>query len=75
MIPHPKDEPRGGHPLPREELRHWLKVVRRLPEVRMQKIINARRAIQGHLYDDDDIIDWTIEQVCHDIGVNPGEEQ
>lgn len=74
MIPDRADKPLGSSPLPREELRHWLGVAHRLPDVRTQKVMDARQAIRRHVYDDnDDIIDRTIEHLCRVIEAGPGE--
>ena len=66
MLRTPDDSPKRS-PLPREELAHWLEAVRELPDVRMQKVLGAQKAIRHHAYDDENVIDETIERLCLDL--------
>ena len=67
MMLRPEDNSDERTAIPREELIHWLEVVHELPDVRMQKVLRARQAILHHAYDDDDVVDKTIERLCVDL--------
>jgi|GEM_PF-3896797 len=48
-------------------LRHWKALLESLPQVRMEKIRHARHAIEQHQYDDDGIMEVTLDRICSDM--------
>ena len=45
-------------------LQHWKKLIEGLPEVRVDKIERARQAINEHHYDDDGVVEVTLDRIC-----------
>jgi len=75
MMLRPEDDSGESASIPREELTHWLEAVRDLPDVRMQKVLRARHAIQHHTYDDEGVVDETIERLCLDLETAVGDAE
>jgi len=44
-------------------LRHWKELLRQLPEIRLDKVNDARRALAQDQYDDDGVIEVTIDRL------------
>ena len=72
MMLRPEDNSRKSPAIPHEELAHWLEAVRELPDIRRQKVLRARDAIQQHAYDDEKVVDETIERLCPDLETGVG---
>jgi len=51
-------------------LRHWKQLLKELPEVRVDKIQDAKRAIENHQYDDDGVVEVTLERICNEMKPN-----
>lgn len=48
-------------------LRRWKQLLTRLPEVRVDKIEHARNAIETHQYDDDGVVEVTLDRLCSEM--------
>lgn len=48
-------------------LRHWKTLIEELPEVRVDKIERARHAIEEHQYDDDGVVEVTLDRLCSEM--------
>ncbi len=48
-------------------LRHWKKLLKELPDVRVDKINSAKQAIENHQYDDDSVVEVTLERLCSEM--------
>ena len=75
MMLRPEDNSREDSSIPREELAHWLDAIRELPDIRRQKVLRARQAIQQHTYDDEAVVDKTVERLCLDLETAVGDAQ
>jgi len=53
------------------EMNRWRQIVRRFPEVRLEKVLAARRSLLSNEYDyhSEGILSDTIVQVARDIGL------
>ena len=51
----------------RESLPRWLDVVRRLPQVREEKVERVRLALQNRTYENDSVLDKTVERLSRDV--------
>ena len=64
------DNVQMSHGLRREEVEHWLDVARRLPDVRMHKVVSTREAVRRNNYDDNEqILSQTIERISSELGL------
>lgn len=52
-----------------EDIRQWIDGVRRLPAIRVDKVVATRRALRECRFDGEDVLDATICRVCEDLGV------
>jgi len=75
MMLRPEDDSRESAPIPHEEMSRWLEAVRELPDIRTHKVLRARHAIQHDAYDDEAVVDETIERLCHDLETTVGDGQ
>lgn len=48
-------------------LHHWKNLIGELPEVRVEKIQHARQAIKDHHYDDDGVVEVTLDRICSEM--------
>ncbi len=58
---------RGRH----EDLGRWLMDIRRLPQVRSQKIERVRMALQDRTYETEFVLDQTVERMSRDVAWLP----
>ena len=54
-----------------EDLRRWLGVVSRLPQVRSEKIERVRLALQNRTYENEFVLDRTVERLSRDVAWLP----
>ena len=54
---------------PRTTLNHWKEKIRRLPDVRWEKVNRTRELLEIHQYDDERILDETIRRLSEEIDV------
>ena len=52
-----------------EDLQRWKEMVRRLPAVRVEKVVMMRAALRSNSYDDEHILGHTVAQLGNDIGI------
>jgi len=52
-----------------EDLHRWKEMVRRLPAVRVEKVVMMRAALRSNSYDDEHILGHTVAQLGNDIGI------
>ena len=50
-----------------EELGRWLMDVRRLPRVRTGKVERVRAALDNHTYENEFVLDQTVERLSRDV--------
>lgn len=50
------------------EVEHWIKQVRDLPDLRLDKVLASRTAIRHDQYDDDAVLDATVERLYGELG-------
>jgi len=67
----PDRDPRAGAPFSPEELEHWRRRIAALPEVRIARIIRARRAIIDREYEGDRPIDAVVDALSADLADLP----
>jgi len=46
----------------------WLRMVRELPEIRVDKVRETREAIAAHNLEDDSVLDAAIDRLSRDLG-------
>ncbi len=50
-------------------LRHWHRLFRRLPAVRMDKVLATRDALRRRCYENEEALDTTVRRMSNDVGV------
>ncbi len=58
---------RGSH----EEMGRWLMGIRRLPPVRSEKIERVRLALENRTYENEFVLDQTVERMSRDVAWLP----
>jgi len=53
----------------KEDVSRWVQAVRRLPAVRVEKVVAVREALRRHGYDNEQIIAETVGRLSNDIGI------
>ena len=51
------------------DLQRWKEMVRRLPAVRVEKVVMMRAALRSSSYDNEHIFEQTVARVGNDIGI------
>ncbi len=60
----------GAHqpnPSLHRELDHWKRMLKALPDVRVEKIRESRSALHQHGYEDDRIVDETVRRLIAEL--------
>jgi predicted metal-dependent RNase len=52
-----------------EEVRRWVRVVHRLPSVRVEKVVAVREALRQNRYDNEHILEEMINRLGNDVGI------
>lgn len=52
-----------------EDLHRWKEMVRRLPAVRVEKVVATRAALRSSSYDNEHIFEQTVARLGNDIGI------
>ena len=50
-------------------LEHWKQRLRELPEVRVDKVQSVRGALQQSKYEDEQVLESTVQRLSNDVGV------
>lgn len=51
------------------EIKDWLQAVRELPRLRRDKVDRIRQALQNHSYENDGMLEETIERLSREVGI------
>ncbi|UCC29997.1 MAG: hypothetical protein JSU86_17575 [Phycisphaerales bacterium] len=52
-----------------EDLHRWMEMVRRLPAMRVEKVVAMRAALRSSSYDNEHIFEQTVARLGNDIGI------
>lgn len=52
-----------------QDLHRWREMVRRLPAVRVEKVVATRAALRSSSYDNEHIFDQMVSRLGNDIGI------
>lgn len=52
-----------------EDLHRWKGMVRRLPAVRVEKVVATRAALRSSSYDNEHIFEQTVARLGNDLGI------
>ncbi len=53
----------------RHSLERWCELVGDLPDIRLDKVLDTRRALRHRMYDGDDVLEETLRLLGNEVGI------